>query len=473
MRAVLLVLLFLVPAVSAGLGPYGDDGWPVNVDGESTNPTENRVGPVTLYPYYPILTAEVQRLAQQHPDVVRLTSIGQSTIGLELWMLEIRDFDNPDALPLEEREVVWVDGGTHSNEYSGVYFALAIAQFLIEGYGNDEQATWIVENRHTWVLPMVNPDGSNAFGRLNANLVNINRNYPVVWDGVGNDALMNNRGPEPASEIETQLTIEWYNKTQPDYFAGVHCCGVLWLYPYGEEGVDPLPGDHQVFEAVCDRAFPDVRDKCGPIWSTIYPASGSSVDTVYEYTGAIAFGYEMSGRGAVGLWGEPFTVQDVAEQEYESWDGLMRAFEEVHRYGAHPVLLDHRIDGDDLHLTFGNIGFGNLTHLMVSFDAESKDDGTWYGDDRLPVTVPPGGSLTMTVPASDATSVLVHYIKREMQEPDGLRRIDLTQADALAEGHEFHPVDSPGSLGANTDKPTPAPAILLIGVAILYLARRR
>jgi hypothetical protein len=173
---------------------------------------------------------------------------------------------------LERREVVWIDGGHHSNEYSGVYFALAWAQFLVEEYGSDANATWIVENRHSWVMPMVNPDGSHAFGRLNAKGVNINRNYPVIWDGEGHDAVMNNRGPAPASEVETQINIEWFNLTRPDYAASIHCCGNLWLYPYGQEGIDPI--DNPMFSQVCKEAFPTVPEACGPIWSTIYPASG-------------------------------------------------------------------------------------------------------------------------------------------------------------------------------------------------------
>ncbi len=474
--AALVVAAMMIPGVSAGLGAYDDAGWPINVDGESTNPDNNRVGPATVYPYYPVLTAEVQRLANEYPDIVRLHSIGKSTIGLDLWMLEIADFASPDAIPMDEREVVWVDGGTHSNEYSGVYFTLAVAQFIIEGYGDEMFPTWIVENRHTWILPMVNPDGSNAMGRLNANLVNINRNYPVVWDGVGNDMLMNNRGPEPASEVETQLTIEWYNKTQPDYFAGVHCCGTMWLYPYGEEGVDPPFNDYTVYERVCDEAMPDVRDDCGPIWSTIYPASGSSVDTVYEYTGAISFGYEMSGRGALGLWGQPFTVDDVAEQEYESWDGLMYAFEKVHLFGAYPVVLDARASGDGWMFTFANAGFGNLTHLMISLG----DDGPWYGPEVLEQPVAPGTSFDMWIPeeVTEPTDLVLHYVKREMAAPEGLRRVPVSpdgwldpQADSP---EEYAPTDSPAALALSDGKNTPF-AFPLVAAGLLGAAfwRRR
>ncbi|MFA5943642.1 MAG: M14 family zinc carboxypeptidase [Candidatus Thermoplasmatota archaeon] len=446
MRRVLPILLLalVVPAASAEFGAYGADGWPIAVDGTSTNPFPgvhadaftaalaqgdplNQVAGTTLYPYWPILTAEVQRLAADHPDRVKLVSIGQSTLGLDLWMLEIANFadaDTPGFIPLKEREVVWVDGGTHSNEYSGVYFTLAWAQFLVEQYDSDPIATWIVDHRHTWIMPMVNPDGSNAMGRLNANLVNINRNYPVIWDGEGHDATLNNRGPSPASEVETRLNIEWFNLTQPDYMASVHCCGNLWLYPYGEEGVDPV--DQAMLQKVCDDAFPEVRSACGPIWSTIYPASGSSVDTAYEYTGAVAFGYEMSGRGAVGLWGQPLTSETVATQEIESWNGLLHAFLNVHLYGAYPVVQSVAADADGLLVTVRNEGYGNLTAGSLHLDMPSGD--------RAEIALPPlaaGQTTTVRIPCKEDGShqLTATYTKRiEDSSPQASRMVPVTIA---------------------------------------------
>ena len=486
-----LALLLAVPAASAEFGAYDETGWPLNVAGESTNPRGiipggldaaayaaiapplNVVGPLTIYPYYPVLTLEVQRLASEHPDIVKLHSIGKSTAGLDLWMLEIADFARIDAgegLPLEEREVVWIDGGTHSNEYSGVYFTLHLASFLADGYETNETAQWIVENRHSWIMPMVNPDGSHAFGRLNANGVNINRNYPVVWDGVGHDELMNNRGPAPASEVETKANIEWFNTTRPDYYASVHCCGNLWLYPYGEEGVDPA--DNAMLARVCDEAFPDVREDCGPIWSTIYPASGSSVDTVYEYTGAVAFGYEMSGRGAVAVWGQPFTDASVEEQEYESWQGVMHAFLNVHKYGAHPIVARAVVDGDALILDVINDGYGNLTVGSLS---------------AAGVTVPlpqlASGETAQVRLEGVATSegdldVRIDYVKRLAAAPEGARVLALA---LVADGDDAlrvatiggEPIEPLATGDAASQVPGVAPLALLALASIVALARRQ
>jgi hypothetical protein len=487
----LLLLAAGLPSASAEFGPYGADGWPIAVDGTSTNPFPgvtadeftrtvsdgdplNQAAGVTLYPYWPILTAEVQRLATDHPERVRLVSIGKSTLGLDLWMLEIANFDQaaqPGFLPLEDREVVWVDGGTHSNEYSGVYFTLAWAQYLIEDYDTDPLARWIVDNRHTWILPMVNPDGSNAMGRLNAHLVNINRNYPVVWDGQGHDELLNNRGPTPASEVETQLNIEWYNKTQPDYMASVHCCGNLWLYPYGEEGVDPV--DQAMLQKVCDGAFPEVREACGPIWSTIYPASGSSVDTAYEFTGAVAFGYEMSGRGAVGLWGQPLTSEAVATQEVESWTGLLHAFLNVHLYGAHPVVQEIAADEDGLYVTVRNDGYGNLTAGTVRLGMPSGDEA----EVALPFLAS-GETAVVRVPCEeDGTHALTLQYTKRLEDSSPVGRATVPVAIAAA-GLEPPAVESGGfaavrTAGSALEAPALGPLAVLVLVALAIVVRAK
>lgn len=498
--ALLALSLAFVPSATAAWGEYGADGWPVNVDGASTNPVPgtvlaapwvtgvapgagplNEVAGTTLYPYYPILTAEVQRLASDHPDLVRLHSAGKSTLGLDLWMLEIADHARIDAgegIPLDQRETVWVDGGTHSNEYSGVYFVAHLASFLTDEYETNETAQWIVENRHTWIMPMVNPDGSNLFGRLNANAVNVNRNYPVDWGETDESFPMNNPGPHPESEVETRINIEWFNKTMPDYYASVHCCGNLWLYPYGVEGWDPA--DEDMLSQVCELAFPDVLDDCGPIWSTIYPASGSSVDTAYEYTGAVAFGYEMSGRGAAALWGQPLTTDDVREQEYESWEGVMHAFLNVHKYGAYPEVVGAGQDGiGRVTLEVENTGLGNLTNGTVT---TTFADGTVHTVD-LPFLAS-GESAHVRV--ADAVPEGIHdvridYQKRIEAAPMGTQMLRLGVEDT-ADGRtiEVLPADADALRGKGTltvEENVPFPAVGLSVLALLALlgvmARRR
>lgn len=350
-RVAALAMLLLLPPAAAQL--------PTN----PPVPVGSEAGGTTFYPTWPVLTAELQGMAAQYPDLLRLHSAGKSAKGFDLWLVEVADFGNPAKVPLEAREVLWIDGGTHATEYSGVMFVLHLLKFLARGFGENETATWIAANRHTFVMPLLNPEGSmNGIGRLNDNLVNINRNYPVGWGDVDEGFPFNNPGPYPGSEAETQVVTAWWAALRPDYMASVHCCGNLWLYPYGIEGRDPHPDDAPMFSRICDEAFPTVREDCGPIWSTIYPASGNAADTAYEDHGAAAFGFEMSGREG----NLPFTQRPIEETESESWAGVLHAFRHVEKYRAHPVVQVVAAALDAVRLRVANDGWANLTSASVA-----------------------------------------------------------------------------------------------------------
>ncbi len=382
-----LAALMLAPSVS---GEFGEEreGYPVNVDGDVVYPyipthlaerhpelvasllsadlgdPLNKVNGYTAFPYYPLLTAEVRRLAEDHPGLVRLTSAGQSHLGLDLWLLEIADFINPDRVPLSEREVIYLDGGTHSNEYSGVYFVTEWLQFLLDEYETNETAKWIVDNRRTFVMPMINPDGSHAFGRVNAIDVNVNRNFPGTWGTVDETPGLNWPGPYPASEPETQAVIKVMQETRPDFVQSTHCCGNLWLHPYGAEQLGHAP-DFDMLTNICVRVFSDLPTDCGEIWSTIYPASGTTADEGYAQVGASSWTYEMSGRGAIAPWGQPVVDTDVRVQEVESWRGVMHGMLHAEKYGAFPVITDIVGDANGLKVTVQNQGWGNITQASM------------------------------------------------------------------------------------------------------------
>jgi len=474
----LAAVLFLVstPTAAAEFGPESADGWPINVEGEVLRPPVvavdplNKVGPFTFYPYYPLLTAEVQRLALDHPDLVRLTSAGKSTAQLDMWLLEIADFAQIEAgegIPLEEREVLYIDGGTHSNEYSGVYFVTELAQFLLDDYETNDTARWIVENRHTWILPMVNPDGSNAFGRLNAKLVNVNRNFPGTWGAVEEDPVMNNPGAEAASEPETQNVIALLDLIQPDYVNSIHCCGNLWLHPWGAEDIES-PADMQMFTRICDEAFADVREYCGEIWSTIYPASGTTADEGYSRVGASSWSYEMSGRGAIAPWGQPTIVDDVRVQEVESWNGVMHAFQNVEKYGARPRIL--AVDGDDarLSVTIVNDGWGNLSYANVSANGATAP---------VPPLLPGERAVVELVGSFEpgTTTIDVDFQKRHWLGPQGVVSLDVPLAREGRRLVGLLDADGIATAAAPEGAAVPGPSLLAIAAigALAAIARRR
>ena len=506
----LLTILATLPAASAEFGPESADGYPINVDGQVLRPPVtgfatrdypveiavaygllpaelleadaagqplNKAGPLTFYPYYPLLVAELTRLTMDHPDLVKLHSFGTSTAGLDLWMLEIADFARIEAgegLPLDEREVAYIDGGTHSNEYSGVYFVTELAQFLLDEYDSNDTAQWIVENRHTWILPMVNPDGSHAFGRLNANGVNINRNFPGTYGTVDEDPILNNPGPEAASELETQTVLRILDELQPDYVNSIHCCGNLWLHPYGAEQL-PTPDDITMYTRICDEVFYDVREDCGEIWSTIYPASGTTADEGYERVGASSWTYEMSGRAnKVGIWGEPTSEQDVREQERESWRGVLHGLVNLHKYGARPEIVALSGDASTLNVTVANIGYGNVTFANLTLGEQTQ---------AIP-PLRPNETATLSFDGAFApgdVTLALDWEKRVHLGPQGVRFIGaelvreaggtlrgVLDADALSQANV-------PTTPADVAVPAPGLPLLLVGlvVAAIALQRRR
>jgi len=81
-------------------------------------------------------------------------------------------------------------------------------------------------NIDLWILPKLNPDGTELNVRQNANKVDLNRNFPVRWKPLGKSGFWQWAGTGPATEpevksmlslgkiIQPQLSI-WYHQ---DYF---------------------------------------------------------------------------------------------------------------------------------------------------------------------------------------------------------------------------------------------------------------
>ena len=109
------------------------------------------------YYQYEELDSALHELAAAYPELAKLTSIGKSRRGRDLWMIEITN----DATGLgEEKPGYYIDANTHPEEISGTMVALYTAWHLLTQYGKVDEVTRLVDRRTFYILPRVNPDGA-------------------------------------------------------------------------------------------------------------------------------------------------------------------------------------------------------------------------------------------------------------------------------------------------------------------------
>ncbi len=188
---------------------------------------------LSILPFPPQATANDQ--AQLFCDRIdlKLSSVGRlECLGVGLQAsgshsingtpIFYRDYQ-PEGEPVAK---VLLIGGIHGDEYSSVSVVFKWLTMLRAGAG---------ENYHWRVVPVLNPDGllrpHGLSRRMNANGVDINRNFPTPnWEVDAKEyweqrTRYNKRrypGPGPASEPETKYVVEQMEAFVPDAVISVH-----------------------------------------------------------------------------------------------------------------------------------------------------------------------------------------------------------------------------------------------------------
>ena len=109
------------------------------------------------YHDYKSLSAELKSLASAHPNLVRLQSIGKSSAGRDLWLLEITDRRAGKA---SGKSGVFVVGNLEGQHVLGSELALGVARSLVEAYGRVDSVTQLLKTHVFYILPRANPDGA-------------------------------------------------------------------------------------------------------------------------------------------------------------------------------------------------------------------------------------------------------------------------------------------------------------------------
>lgn len=262
---------------------------------------------------YAEAAAYVRAVAQAYPKLTRLHTIGKSYLGKDLLVLEITNHDTGDALA---KPGYWIDGNLHAGEVFGGEATLHTIRALVTGYGTDPLVTKIVDTKVFYIMPKLNPDGSDHYITRPDGMRSVVRPFdedndgvadedpPEDLDGDGYVTMMRVRdpnGPLRTSAEDPRLMVPWTQGAETGSWKGE------WrVYT---EGIDN-DGDGQFNEdgvggIDVNRNFPDqwqpdpISTNPGP-YPLSEPESRALVEflwTLPNLTGSI--NYHMSGNVAV------------------------------------------------------------------------------------------------------------------------------------------------------------------------------
>ena len=106
---------------------------------------------------YDELTSILKAWATEQPDRFRLSSIGKSFQGRDIWLATVTNFDTgPDT----EKPAFWIDANIHADEVTGCTAALHLINKLLTQHGGDEKVTRVMDTRAFYIVPRLNPDGA-------------------------------------------------------------------------------------------------------------------------------------------------------------------------------------------------------------------------------------------------------------------------------------------------------------------------
>jgi len=299
------------------------------------------------------LHARLDHYAATFPTLAETFIAGQTLEGRPIKGVRLSAPDQPGN-PRSSRPAVLYNACQHAREWATPMTVMWIADRLVEGYGVDARLTNILDHCEVIVMPVVNADGyeyswlpNNRLWRKNRREngngtfgVDTNRNWGHEWGGEGastNPGSDTYRGPSAFSEPETQVMRDFVN-ANPRLKAAidVHSYSQLILSPWGY--TIGLPQDRPIF-AMIDDAIADAiesvdarRYDAGPLYTTIYPASGGAVDWYYGGAGILGYSIEVRDTGGYGFVMPP---EEIIPNARENFEGCIALAEFVMR----PLIL--------------------------------------------------------------------------------------------------------------------------------------
>jgi carboxypeptidase T len=273
--------------------------------------------------------AAAQGFATSFPNLASWIDIGdswqkkQGSGGYDMRVLKLTNNAIAGTKPK-----LFINSAIHAREYTTAPLVLEFARWLVNGHGNNADATWILDHHEVHLLLQANPDGrKKAEGglswRKNTNTAycgatsnnrgaDLNRNFTFGWNVTGGEGSSGNacdatyRGPSAGSEPEVQALQAYVRSIFPDrrgpgqndaapsdtsgIHLDIHSYSQLVLWPWGTTST-PAPNGTAL--QTLGRRFAYFNNYTPQQSIGLYPTDGTSDGVSYGELGVAAYTFEL------------------------------------------------------------------------------------------------------------------------------------------------------------------------------------
>lgn len=304
-------------------GPHGLNKWldHLGVDYQDIG-HNNKAWGRGQWPHHDQIGEKLQQLAEKYPEIISLFSIGQSSQGRELWTVKISDNVKVDEREPEFKYIA----NMHGDEIVGRDIMVRFIEELAQNYNKNPRITDLINNTEIYIMPSMNPDGSEKQTRANGNWVDLNRDFPDFTTSDSSNSL-------DGRAIETQHVMKFQGEHHFALSANFHGGAVVVNYPWDTSATRP-PLQNLIEEISLSYANPnDTMNRSrrfnhgivnGYDW---YEVNGGMQDWSYYYHNDLQVTLEISQT----KWPDYDQLDDFYQENRESCLAYM---EKVHQGGG-------------------------------------------------------------------------------------------------------------------------------------------
>ncbi|MGH2953295.1 MAG: M14 family zinc carboxypeptidase [Solirubrobacterales bacterium] len=258
---------------------------------------------------------ELYRFARQNRALARLHVLGESHEGREIIAIQLTQ--GRKGQMGSGKPAVLYQGTAHAREWISTEVSRRLMHWYADRWPRDPEIRRLLKETELWFIPVVNPDGyqytfdterlwrknlrdNDGDGQITGlDGVDLNRNFPEHWnyDDEGSSSQLSSetyRGPEPASEPETQANIAIFDQIDFEFAISYHSFGQLLLYPQGWQVQTPSADDPIYVALTGTDDEPAVEGFDPDVSAELYITNGEFTDWAHGERDVLAWTPELS-----------------------------------------------------------------------------------------------------------------------------------------------------------------------------------